>query len=160
MGINFKTEITKAAVGRRANAENWNAYSMISEVAGLGFGVPVIPGTVDGTCIALTNNADKNILGITEASAVIPSVGSTADTYSAGDTVAICEAGVIGVSLAKNVEAGKAARWNVAGAAWTDAGAASGVVTVPGAEFVAGGKSGGVGVIRYRRPVPSLSAVS
>jgi hypothetical protein len=40
---------------------------------------------------------------------------------------------------------------------WTGAAQSATVVTIPGAQFEEDGVSGAVGVVRYRRPVPSLS---
>ena len=152
--LNFKTALAAFAVGRRANAEEWNATSHVLADATLGFGVPAVAGTAAGTISALTA-AGQNILGITEAVAVLAHVG---DNFVKYDTVPVCEQGVIGVMLDAAVAAGAQARFNTATNMWTSAAASASVLTVPGAQFDQAGASGAVGVVRFRRPVPCVSA--
>lgn len=155
MPITYKENLVKYAVGRRANMEEWNTITRTnSGAAAIGFGVPVMPGTGEHSCIVLDATTGRNVLGITEASQVLPGVG---DTYKQYDNVGICEVGVIGVLLGANVTLGAQARWNTANSTWTGAAQSVTVVTIPGAQFDAAGSSGEVGIIRYRRPVPSLS---
>lgn len=155
MPITFKSDITAYAVGRRANAEEWNAITRTKEGSGsLAFGVPVMPGTGEHTCVILDATNGRNVLGITEAALTNPRPG---DTYEQYDNVAICESGVIGVLLGADVTKGAQARFNTANGTWTGAAQSATVVTIPGAQFDAGGANGAVGIVRYRRPVPSLS---
>lgn len=155
MPIEFKQDMTAYAVGRRINMEEWNTFTRTKEGAGaLGFGVPVMPGTGEHSCIELSATTSQNVLGITEASLVLPTPG---DAYSQYDNVGICEVGVIGVLLGGNVTVGQPARWNTANKTWTAAAQSATVVTIPGAQFEVAGSSGSVGAVRYRRPVPSLS---
>lgn len=155
MPVQFRENIPAFAVGRRVNMEEWNAITRTKEGAGtLGFGVPVMPGTGAHTCIELSATTLQNVLGITEASLVLPHPG---DAYEQYDNVAICESGVIGVLLGSNVTLGAQARWNTANKTWTSAAQSATVVTIPGAQFEEAGTSGNVGAVRYRRPVPSLS---
>lgn len=155
MTITFRNSIPAFAVGRRVNMEEWNAFTRTKEgAAALGFGVPVMPGTGEHTCIELIATTGQNVLGITEASQVLPHTG---DAYAQYDNVAICESGVIGVQLGANVTKGAQARWNTANKTWTGAAQSATVVTIPGAQFEEAGVSGAVGAVRYRRPVPSLS---
>lgn len=155
MPITFRNSIPAFAVGRRVNMEEWNAFTRTKEgAAALGFGVPVMPGTGEHTCIELIATTGQNVLGITEASQVLPHTG---DAYAQYDNVAICESGVIGVQLGANVTKGAQARWNTANKTWTGAAQSATVVTIPGAQFEEAGVSGAVGAVRYRRPVPSLS---
>jgi hypothetical protein len=155
MPIQFKESIAPFAVGRRVNMEEWNTFTRTKEGSGtLGFGVPVKPGTGAHTCVQITATTGENVLGITEASQVLPHTG---DSYAQYDNVGICESGVIGVLLGANVTKGQAARWNTAANNWTGAAQSATVVTIPGALFEEDGVSGAVGVVRYRRPVPSLS---
>lgn len=152
---NFKETITAYAVGRRVNMEEWNGVTKIKEGAGtLAFGVPVMPGTAANTCVILDATNGRNVLGITEASLALPHEG---DSYAQYDNVAVCEVGVIGVELDDDVVAGAPARFNTATGKWTDAAQSATVVTIPGAQFDEAGSGGAVGVVRYRRPVPSLS---
>lgn len=155
MPITFKQSINAYAVGRRANMEEWNAITRTKEGSGtLAFGVPVMPGTGEHTCIILDATNGRNVLGITEASQVLAHTG---DSYAQYDNVGICESGVIGVLLGANVTAGAQARFNTANGTWTGAAQSATVVTIPGAQFEVAGSSGAVGLVRYRRPVPSLS---
>lgn len=155
MPIEFKQDMTAYAVGRRINMEEWNTFTRTKEGAGtLGFGVPVMPGTGEHSCVELSATTGQNVLGITEASLILPTPG---DAYSQYDNVGVCEIGVIGVLLGGNVTVGQAARWNTANKTWTAAAQSATVVTIPGAQFEVAGSSGSVGAVRYRRPVPSLS---
>lgn len=153
MPLQFSDKITPYALGRRANMEEWNSITRTAEAA-VGFGVPVQSGTVEHTCKALLATTGQNVLGITEARQILPHPG---DAYEAQDNVTICEVGVIGVRLGADVTAGAVARFNTANQTWTGAAQSATVVTIPGAQFEYAGKSGEIGLIRYRRPVPSLS---
>lgn len=152
---NFAQNMAAYAVGRRVNMEEWNTITRTKEGAGtLGFGVPAQAGTAGHTCVALIATTGQNVLGITETSQVLGHIG---DAYNQYDNVGICESGVIGVLLGANVTKGAQARWNTANSTWTGAAQSATVVTIPGAQFDESGLSGAVGVVRYRRPVPSLS---
>lgn len=155
MALTFKEGMASYALGRRANMEEWNAITRTKEGSGtLGFGVPVKPGTGAHTCVEITAANGENVIGITEASQVLPHTG---DAYAQYDNVGICESGVIGVLLGANVTRGAQARWNTANKTWTGAAQSATVVTIPGAQFDEDGTSGAIGIVRYRRPVPSLS---
>lgn len=155
MAMTFRQDIPAYAVGRRANMEEWNTITRTKEGSGtLAFGVPVMPGTGEHTCVAMDATTGRNVLGITEATVTNPRPG---DAYAQYDNVAVCEVGVIGVLLGADVTAGAQARFNTANGTWTGAAQSATVVTIPGAQFDAAGTNGSVGVVRYRRPVPSLS---
>ena len=155
MAIQYNERVTPYVVGRRVNMEEWNTITRTKEGSGtLGFGVPAQAGTADRTCVALIATTGQNVLGITESSLVLPHTG---DAYAQYDSVGICESGVIGVLLGADVTKGAQARWNTANSTWTGAAQSATVVTIPGAQFDESGPSGAVGVVRYRRPVPSLS---
>lgn len=155
MALTFKQNITAYAVGRRANMEAWNTITRTKEGTGvLAFGVPVMAGSGAHTCVLIDATNGRNVLGITEASPVLPRPG---DAYAQFDNVGICEAGVIGVLLGANVTRGAQARFNTANGTWTGAAQSATVVTIPGAQFEEDGSNGAVGLVRYRRPVPSLS---
>lgn len=153
MALAFKENMAAFAVGRRANMEEWNAFTRTAEAA-IGFGVPVIPGTGAHTCIAMTATGGENVLGITEASQVLP---HGTDAYAQYDNVAICESGVIGVELGTDVTVGAKANFNTGTGKWVVTAKSATIIEVPGAQFEEAGTSGNVGAIRYRRPVPSIS---
>lgn len=152
----YKENLVSYAVGRRVNMEEWNTITRVLEGAtSVGFGVPVIMGTGEQQCLPLSAAA-QNVLGITEASLVLPRPGDEFDQY---DNVPICEVGVIGVQLgADPVAKGAAARFDITNKVWTDAAASGTVLTIPGAQFEFAGAANTVTAVRYRRPVPSLSA--
>lgn len=153
----YRDTIPAYAVGRRVNAEEWNGFSRtLAGSANVPFGVPVINGTAEHTVLPLTA-AGQAIAGICEANLVLPHTG---DNYEPLDTVGVCESGVIGVLLGANVTKDAAARFNVTAQNWTGAAASATVLTIPGATFDEAGVSGAVGVVRYRKPNPSLSASS
>lgn len=153
--INFAENMGAYAIGRRVNMEEWDSFTRTKEGAGtVGFGSPVMVGTAAHTCTALDATTGRNVLGIASTSQVLGHIG---DAYEQYDNVAICEFGVIGVLLGANVTKGAQARWDTVAKAWTGAAQSVTVVTIPGAQFDEAGSSGAVGVIRYRRPVPSLS---
>ena len=157
MTLSYRGSLTPYAVGRRANSEEWNAITCTLEGStAVGFGVPVIPGTGAHTCAPLTA-ASQNVLGITEAAVTLPHPG---DAFAQYDNVPVCESGVIGVLLGANVTRGAQARFDVTNKVWTGAAASATVLTIPGAQFDEAGSSGAVGIVRYRRPIPSLSASS
>ncbi len=155
MPITYSNTLAAYAVGRRVNMEEWNEITRSLEGATpVGFGVPVIAGTGPHTCAPLTAAA-QNVLGITEADPTLPRPG---DAYAQYDNVPICESGVIGVLLGANVTKGTQARFDITNKNWTGAAASGTVLTIPGAQFDEAGSSGAVGKVRYRRPVPSVSA--
>lgn len=156
MAISYQDRMVAYAVGRRINMEEWNTITrtLEGEDVELGFGVPAIQGVGYHTCIPMTAAGDENVLGITEASLVLPHPG---DNYEQYDSVGICEVGVIGVLLGEDVEKGTPARFSTADNTWTGAAQSATVISIPGAEFEEDGVAGAVGAIRYRRPVPSLS---
>lgn len=159
MAITYRDTIPAYALGRRANMEEWNTITRTKEGSGtLGFGVPVKPGTGAHTCVEITSTTSENVLGITEASQVLAATAATTvDAYQQYENVPVCEVGVIGVLLGANVTRGAQARWNTANKTWTGAAQSATVVTIPGAQFDEDGTSGAIGIVRYRRPVPSLS---
>ncbi len=155
MPITYSNSLTAYAVGRRVNMEEWNTITQTVEGAtAIGFGQPVVAGTGRDTVVPLSATG-QNIVGITEADPTLPRPG---DSYNQYDNVAVCEIGVIGVLLGANVTRGAQARFDITNKVWTGAAASGTVLTIPGAQFDEAGSSGAVGVVRYRRPVPSVSA--
>lgn len=157
MPVTYSERMAKYAVGRRANMEEWNTITRTnSGASAIPFGVPVVPGSTDHSCVILTATA-QNVLGITEATLTHPHVG---DNHAQYDNVPICEVGVIGVLLGADVTEGAQARFNLSNGTWTGAAQSATVATIPGAQFAEAGTNGNVGIVRYRRPVPSLSVAS
>lgn len=151
MAIVFKTSVDSYAVGRRANAEEWNSISRTLEgSSSVAFGTPVQRGTTDHGCVAYD---DGDFLGIAETNQVLPHPG---DYYSPPDTVAICEVGVIGVVAGDTVAAGEDAGYdplaNSGEGGWVPA--ATDVAQAPGCQFETSGAAGTVVLVRIRRPVP------
>ena len=95
--INFKSSMDAFQVGRRANMEEWNTVTGNNpNVAVIPFGAPVMAsGTYNG-CLELDATTGRNVMGITEASLMLPHPG---DGYRQYDNVAVCEVGVIGVKI-------------------------------------------------------------
>lgn len=153
MALTYKESPDAFAIGRRANMEEWNTITCLAE-GSIGFGAPVMAGTGRIGVLALDATTGRNVIGITEASQVLPHAG---DNYAQYDNVAVCESGVIGVLLGSNVTRGQQARWNTSNSTWTSGAQSATVVTIPGATFDEAGASGSVGIVRYRRPNPSLS---
>lgn len=155
MPLTYSDSILPYSLGRPQNMEEWNGFTRTKEgAATLGFGVPVMPGTTPHTCVELDATTGRNVLGITAANQVLPHLG---DSYNQYDNVGIYESVVVGVNLGANVTEGAQARWNTVAKNWTGAAQSATVVTIPGAQFEVAANSGTVGLIRYRRPVPSLS---
>lgn len=160
MAITYRDTLPAYALGRRASMEEWNTITRTAEADGLKFGAPVTAGTNAHTCKALTADAQV-VLGITEATQTQSASNTEADGYEKGDNVAICEVGVIGVLLGKSVTAGAQARYDLTAGKWTDAAQSASVATIPGAQFEeSGGSDGAIGLVRYRRPAPSVAAAS
>ena len=155
MPIGYSYTLTAFAVGRRANMEEWNTITRTLEgTTALGFGQPAVAGTGKHTVVPLSATG-QSITGITEAEYTLPRPG---DAYAQYDNVPVCEVGVIGVLLGANVTKNAQARFDITNKVWTGAAASGTVLTIPGAQFDEAGSSGQVGIVRYRRPVPSVSA--
>lgn len=154
--LTFNENMTSYAVGRRANMEEWNTYTRTnSSETEIPFGSPVMESNVDHSCAPIDATTGRNVLGIAEANLVLPHPG---DTYRRYDNVAICEVGVIGVKIgASSVQRGQLARWDTVAKVWTAAAQSATVITIPGAQFDETAAANSIGIVRYRRPVPSLS---
>lgn len=157
MPIPYAASQPDYAVGQIINMEEWNGISrVLNGATPIKFGAPVIANGGDIGCAPLAAAGD-NVLGIARLNHVLYHTG---DEYQTGDTVSVITDGVIGVTLGANVTKGAQARFNVTNGTWTGATASSTVLTIPGAQFEFAGSSGAVGVVRYKRPIPSLSASS
>lgn len=153
MPIQFKTTVAANAIGKIQNMEEWNATSGIA-TGTIGFAVPVVAvGGVDN--VAALTAAGQNVLGISVMEQFLAHAG---DNYLDEDIVTIAESAVIGVPLGAAVTKGAQARYNVTAGNWTGAAASATVLTIPGAQFDEAGASGTVGLVRFRRPVPCVSA--
>lgn len=153
MPIQFRETIPFYMVGRRINMEEWNTITRIAQEEPIAFGVPVVQGANPRGVINLSA-AGQNVIGITEASFVLPHPG---DEYELQDTAGICEVGVIGGMVEVQVGTKDIARFNTATGMWTNAAASATVLEIPGAEFDEAAEADTAAAIRYRRPVPSLS---
>lgn len=154
--INFKSSMDAFRVGRRANMEEWNTVTANNpNAAVIPFGAPVMTsGTYNG-CLEIDATTSRFVMGITEASLMLPHPG---DGYRQYDNVAVCVMGVIGVKIgASAVTRDATARWDTVNKVWTAAAPSATVLTIPGAQFAEESAANSVGVVRYCRPVPSLS---
>lgn len=139
--FNYAENLTKYAVGRRVNSEEWNTVTRTFETAAtLAFGVPVARGAGDHGCIAY---AGSNFIGVTEASQMLNHVG---DTYARYDNVAVCKMGVIGVLVGEAVTDGAAAGWDAGTGKWVLADTAN--PQVPGCVFETSGAADTVVALR------------
>lgn len=156
MPITYAASQPDYAVGQIINMEEWNGISrVLNGTTAIKFGAPVIAhATEEYGCGPLTAAA-QNVLGIARLNHVLYHDG---DEYQEGDTVSIITDGVVGVTLGADVTKGAQARFNVSDGTWTGATASSTVLTIPGAQFEFAGSSGSIGVVRYKRPIPSVSA--
>jgi len=156
MPISYAATLPDYTVGQLIDMREWNGTSRILATgANLPFGVPVVTTTAaDLECAPLTAAA-QNVIGISRMNHVLYHEG---DYYSPGDTVSVIDEGPIAVLLGANVTKGAQARFDVTAQRWTGATASATVLTIPGAQFEFAGVSGAVGVVRYKRPIPSLSA--
>ncbi len=151
MAITFAQSMLPYALGRRVNMEEWNTITRIFETdAQLKFGIPVRRGAGAKGCVSyITGSAD--IIGITEASQVLPRVGDYFERY---DNVPVCESGVIGVMAGELTVLGGPAGWdasaNGGAGGWMNADTAA--PAIPGATFESVGAAGTVVALRYRRP--------
>ncbi len=155
MPITYAASQPDYAVGQIINMEEWNGISrVLNGATPILFGAPAIAhATAEYGCGPLTA-AGENVLGIARLNHVLYHTG---DQYQENDTVSIITDGVVGVRLGAAVTKGAQARFNVTNGTWTGAAASSTVLTIPGAQFEFAGASGAIGVVRYKRPVPSLS---
>ncbi|MQE66286.1 hypothetical protein FDE15_25590, partial [Vibrio parahaemolyticus] len=110
MTIQFKEDLLPFAVGRRVNMQEYNTLTRTAEGA-IAFGVPVRAGAGEHGVLAIDATTGRNVLGISEASQVLPHTG---DAYAQYDNVTICESGVIGVVLDDDVVKDAVARFNTA----------------------------------------------
>ncbi len=159
--LNFKTDLSPFAVGRRVNSEEWNGITRTFEAADddarLLFGAPAVAGTGEHSCLEATDAGGENFLGVVEAMPNLPRPG---DSYARYDNVPICESGVIAVEVTGNTTKGAVARWDTAARKWTAAAQSGTVVSVPGCQFEETATAPGVAPIRVRRPVPAVTVVT
>lgn len=149
----YGDKLTAYAVGRRVNMEEWNARTGIAS-AEIEFGAPVMDGPSnlpDSRQVAPLAGAGV-VLGITEASVVLPHTG---DKYAQYDNLAYIEAGVIGVKVGSAVTKGGQAYWDTVAKHWIATDTADSI-GVAGAHFDESGASGSVVPLRYRRQTPAV----
>lgn len=155
MAITYAASLPDYTLGQLVNMEEWNGISrVLGGSANIPFAAPVVStAATEWDCAPLTAAA-QNVLGIARMNHVLY---HTEDRYEPGDTVSIITAGVVAVNLGANVTEGAQARFDVTAGAWTGAAASATVLTIPGAQFEHAGVNGALGVVRYQRPVPSVS---
>lgn len=142
----YKKNLSKYAVGRRANMEEWNTRTGVAAGA-IAFGVPVEAGPLGGQQVKEWDGAGV-VLGISEASAVLPRPG---DAFAQYDNLGFCDMGVIGVRLGSDVVKDAPAFYDATAKNWVATDTATSY-PVPGVTFDENGTSGDVGIVRYRRP--------
>lgn len=142
----YKKSLTKYALGRRVNMEEWNACTGVA-AAQIPFGAPVEAGPLGGQQVKEWDGTGV-VLGITEASVVLPHPG---DYFSQYDNLAYGDVCVIGVLAGSNVTKGAPAYYDFVAHNWVAADGANANVVL-GATFDADGASGEIVPVRYRRP--------
>ena len=148
----YKNKLTKYALGRRVNMEEWNTNTGVAEGA-IGFAAPVEVGTLGGQQVKEWDGTGV-VMGITEAVAVLPRPG---DAFAQYDNVPYCEVGVIGVKVGSNVTKNGPAFWDTTAKAFVATDTATSY-PVPGATFDEAGVSGAIVPLRYRRPNGAAAA--
>lgn len=142
----YKKSLTKYALGRRVNMEEWNARTGVA-AAQIPFGAPVEAGPLGGQQVKEWDGTGV-VLGITEASVVLPHPG---DYYEAYDNLAYGDVCVIGVKVGTNVAKDAPAFYDFVAHQWVAADGAN-ANAVLGATFDAVGAAGEIVPLRYRRP--------
>ena len=142
----YKKTLTKYALGRRVNMEEWNTRTGVAAGA-IGFGAPVEAGPLGGQQVKAWDGTGV-ILGITEAVPVLPRPG---DAFAQYDNVPFCDMGVIGVKAGSDVTKDTPAFWDTTANAFVATDTATSY-PVPGATFDEAGASGAIVPLRYRRP--------
>lgn len=142
---NYKQNLTKYALGRRVNMEEWNTRTGVA-AGDIGFATPVEAGPLGGQQVKAFDGAGV-ILGITEADLVLPHPG---DKFVAYDNVPYNESGVIGVKVVGAVTKDAPAFFDTTAQAFVAADTATSF-PVPGATFDAAGADE-ILPLRYRRP--------
>lgn len=147
----YKKDLSKYALGRRVNMEEWNTRTGVAAGA-IGFAVPVQAGPLGGRQVSVWDG-ESVILGVTEASVVLPRPG---DAYVQFDNLAFCESGVLGVDVTGPVTKDAPAFFDTATGKWTATGSAT-ALAVLGATFDEAGANAIV-PLRYRRPNGTVAA--
>ena len=127
-------------LGQVANQELANFITALLEDASVGFGVAMFQGTGDKEATA-TPSAE--FLGVTVRDVIVE--GATADTFYEGDSMTLCNHGVIVVQASVAVDKGAQAYVTDAGA-WTDVATDNNIIA--GATFDA--TTSGAGLVPVR----------
>lgn len=157
MAIQYAANQPDYAVGQLIDMREWNGVSrVLHDAVPIPFGAPVVAhATAEYGCSPLTATG-QNVIGIARLNHVLYHPG---DEYRENDIVSVIDEGPIGVRIgAAAVTKGAQARWDTVNLVWTGAAASATVFTIPGAQFEFAAAAGAIGVVRYKRPVPSLSA--
>jgi hypothetical protein len=144
----IKSKMAIGAIGRRANMEEWNTITRISENATIGFAVPVQRGA--NLANGIVPFTTGKFLGITEQDET--AFGNYVDSmpsmlYPRGYNVPVCDMGVINALAIGTCTAGNPAYYGSGG--WTDT--AGGNTKVPSVEFETSAAAAGIVQLRIRR---------
>jgi hypothetical protein len=134
------------AKGRRVNMEEWNGFTGLAGVAGIGIGEPVQDGTIGEQVVPFTTGKFR---GITEWS---PETGE-AGTFPLGANVPVDETAVIAGSAYQVCTKRTPVYWNATNKGYTSTAGTN--TLIPNAEFDATIGAGGVVPIRVRRIPPA-----
>lgn len=129
-------------LGMIVNQELHNSITALLEDATAGYGEAMFQGTADNQATATPGTA---FLGVTIRDVIIE--GEPADTFNTGDSLSLCEKGVIVVQASEAVAKGAQAYVTAAGA-WTDT--LTGNTEVPGATFDASTTAAGLVPLRIK----------
>lgn len=157
MPITYASSQPDYTVGQLIDMREWNGVSRVLHGAVvIPFGAPVVAhASADYGCSPLTATG-QNVIGIARLNHVLFHEG---DEYRENDVVSVIDEGPIAVRIgAAGATKGAQARWDTVNLVWTGAAASATVFTIPGAQFEFNAAANAIGVVRYKRPIPSLSA--
>lgn len=136
------------AKGRRVNMEEWNTFTGIAEVAGIGLAEPVQDGTAGEQIAPLTTGVFR---GLTEWSPSADEDGA----FRINANVPVCENGVIAGAAYQACTKRTPVYWNAANKGYTSTEGTN--TLIPNAEFDATVAAGDLVPIRLRR-IPAAPA--
>jgi len=142
----FPSRPAAYAKGRRVNMEEWNAFTGIAGVEGIGIGEPVQDGATGEQVVPFTTGKFR---GITEWS---PETGE-AGVFPLGANVPVDETAVVGGAAYQTCTKRTPVYWNAANKGYTSTAGSN--TLIPNAEFDATVSAGGVVPIRLRRIPPA-----
>ncbi|WP_052248764.1 structural cement protein Gp24 [Leisingera sp. ANG-Vp] len=155
---NYSDNMAAALAGMIANSEpNVLISREVEAAAGLGFGVPVIQGTSDNQCDAVSASTDS-VIGIT-----VRDQSTTDDTFAQNESALLMRKGVIWVTVtdAGGVSAGDEIWVKVADGTFsnTDEGS-DGSIKLAGCRWETSAANGALAKIRVNLDVPAVAGAS